>query len=69
MFSQLAYVKEQLQAHSRAEWQACSKAKKVPFSTIKRIAYGQTKNPGVLAVEKIADYFMNRKPAPERKAA
>lgn len=72
MFSQLAYVKDQLGAHSRDEWRACGRATKVPFSTIKRIAYGQTKNPGVIAVDKIAAYFRTRESRAkqqERRAA
>lgn len=66
MFSQLAYVKSQLTAFPRSEWRECSKSTKVPFSTIKRIAYGQTKNPGVIAVDKIAGYFRVKE---KRKAA
>jgi len=60
MFSQLAYVRGQLGAYPRSEWHECSRITKVPFSTIKRIAYGQTKNPGVLSVERIAAYFRDK---------
>lgn len=57
MFSQLAYVREQLEKHGRPEWYRCEKATRVPFSTIKKIAYKQTKNPGSVTVDKIANYF------------
>lgn len=69
VFSQLAYVKGQLTANSRDVWRQCEKGTKVPFSTIKRIAYGQTKNPGVIAVDKIAAWFRTREARSSEKRA
>lgn len=65
MFGQLAYVREQLAKYGRQEWFACEKVTRVPFSTIKRIAYKQTKNPGSVTIDKIAAYFRTK----ERRAA
>lgn len=38
---------------------AVARATKVPKSTIKRIANGRTKNPGVKTVERLARHFRN----------
>jgi hypothetical protein len=42
---------------TRGSWPDVSAGSGVPRSTIERIANGDTQNPGVLQVEKLAHYF------------
>lgn len=60
MFSNLAYVQEQLAKHPRTEWHRCCDVSGVPFSTLKKLAYKQTTNPTSKTVERIAAYFRVR---------
>lgn len=60
MFSELAYVKAQLAAHSRAQWKDISKAADVPFRTLTRIAYKETPTPRSDTVGKLAIYFRTK---------
>lgn len=65
MFSNLRYVQRQLKKGTPKDWKIVSKQSDVPFGTIKRIAYGETKNPLSITVDKLAAHFRTK----ERRAA
>lgn len=50
------YVVRSLQ-DCKGEWPQVTKATRVPLSTIARIASGETKNPRVKPIERLARYF------------
>lgn len=57
---------------SRGNWREVAKGSGVPYDTITKIAQGQSPNPGVLTVQKLADYFnppKSRKRPTKRKAS
>lgn len=60
MFTELSYVKEQLQRVGHSGWMAVQGGSGVPMRTIKRIAYGETKAPRSDNVGKIAMYFRTK---------
>lgn len=62
--SLLDSVKKSL-ADSKGQWPEIATATGVPYFTISKIASGATKNPGVLHVETLANYFK----AQQEKAA
>lgn len=68
MFTELAYVKEQLRLANRAVWADCAKASGVHFRTISRIAYDETM-PGSDTVGKIAMYFRTKEKRESRREA
>ena len=47
-------VVERLNKLGRDQWNRISQEADVPFSTLKKIAYGQTKSPQALTLEKIS---------------
>ena len=51
----------------RPNWREVSRGSGVPYETLKKIARGTTPNPGVMHVQRLADYFeaQGRTPAPE----
>lgn len=53
----LAYVKTRLAACSWAQLNDLSRAVSVPVNTLYRIKTGRTKNPGVIAVDKLRAHF------------
>lgn len=60
MFSQLRYVQEQLGRLTFSEWRAVADGSDVPFSTVRKVGEGRTKNPRSQTVDKIAAYFRVR---------
>ena len=50
------FVVRQLQ-ECKGEWPLVAKATRVPLSTIARIASGETKNPRVKPIERLARHF------------
>jgi hypothetical protein len=44
----------------RSLWIDIAKETKVPWSTVKKIAYQHTKNPGIRAVDVLYDYLINK---------
>lgn len=50
-------------------WPEISEESKVPYSTVAKIGQGETENPRVESVQKLADYFARKAapavPAPE----
>jgi predicted transcriptional regulator len=66
MLGQLEYVQTELAKYSRAQWIAIADESGVPFSTFKKIGYGQTPTPRSDTVDKIAAALRRRE---EAKAA
>jgi hypothetical protein len=60
MFSQLAYVRDQLSKVKFSGWREVSKGSGVPLSTIKKIGYGITEFPRSDTADKLAMYFRTR---------
>lgn len=58
----LDYVLAQLDA-TKGEWREISDESEVPYDTLTKIALRRVKNPGVLTVQKLADYFRGRQQA------
>lgn len=54
------YVVAQLNGPWKGRWPKLSKDTEIPYGTIKKIADGQTANPGVLTVEKLAQHFRSQ---------
>ena len=50
------YVLEQLQL-SKGRWTRVAEATEISKRTIEKIASGESKNPGVRSIEKLANYF------------
>ncbi len=65
---QLEYVQKKLSEHTRSEWVQIADACEVPFSTLKKIGYGQTPTPRSDTVDKIAAYFLKREAREKRRA-
>lgn len=55
----LGFVLENLEA-SRGSWPKIAKETDIPYFTIQKIAQRYTENPGVLTVQKLADYFKSK---------
>lgn len=47
--------------NNRGEWPAIAKGADVPYSTLQKIAQGQSKDPGVRTVQRLYDY-LSRQP-------
>lgn len=63
-------IRARLKPMSYEERDAVAKATGVPFSTVQKIAIGQTEDPRVSTVEALAKYFgMTLEIAPMQKAA
>jgi hypothetical protein len=60
MFSQLAYVRDQLNRVKFAGWREVSRGSGVPLSTIKKIGYGITEFPRSDTADKLAMYFKTK---------
>lgn len=56
----LSYVKTSLRAVGPKEWPAISAATGKPISTLRKIAYGDRKNPRLDTIEPIANHFRER---------
>ena len=54
---------------ARSEWEAISEASGVPFGTLRKIGWRQTKNPRVDTVEKLAAYFRANPTKPKKSRA
>lgn len=52
----LDYVRARLN-ESKGRWNSIAKEVGLPMSTVQSIAHGETRNPGILTVEKLAKYF------------
>lgn len=59
------YVQTRLRKHSQAEWREISRATRVPFFTLSKIAYRQTTNPTIKNLQPLYDWFQKN----ESKAA
>lgn len=46
-----------LLAASRGRWPEVAEASGVPVSTVRKIAQGVSKDPGILTVQRLLDYF------------
>ena len=55
----LDYVLDQLRAR-RVPWTEVARVSGVPYEMLKKIAHGRTPNPGVLHVQRLADFFERR---------
>lgn len=64
--NELSYVRDQLARCGHAEWKKISSGSGVPFRTVKRIGYRETKYGRPDAIGKLAMYFRTRE---KRKAA
>lgn len=53
-------VREAIRALPRSEWDALAEASRVPRSTIEKIAYGVTENPGFDSTIAIAKALLQR---------
>lgn len=49
---------------SKRTWPKVAEASGVPISTLRKIAQGHTKNPGIKHVEALANYFAEASPLP-----
>jgi hypothetical protein len=56
----LAYVLGQLGAW-KGRWRTVAKGSKVSYRTLEKIARGESKNPKILTLEKLAAYFRKQK--------
>lgn len=56
VFDLLDYVRTQLNDR-KGTWPIISDVADVPYDTLTKIAQGQTVDPGVHTVQKLADYF------------
>jgi len=65
MEREIRFVQRRLKALEREDWIKISKASGVPFSTVKKIGYGQTQDPRDSTVGKIAAEIRAR----DRRAA
>lgn len=68
MLSELSYVRERLSQHKHAEWKGIAAASRVPFRTIKRIAYRETQYPRSDTVGKLALYFRTKEKRAQKAA-
>ena len=59
-------IKAKLIEVGQCKWPQIAVAADVPYGTIVKIARGYTRNPGVLAVEALADYFGVKVTMPKR---
>lgn len=46
-------------------WPQIAEASGVPYSTVAKIGQGETENPRVESVQRLADYFSGRQSTPE----
>jgi hypothetical protein len=60
MFSNLAYVKEQLRKLPQRECKAIGEKLDISFGTIKRLKYEKDANPLSMTVDKLATHFRTR---------
>ena len=60
--SLLDFVRTRL-SEQTGSWPLVARESGVPYSTVKKIALGETPNPGVITVEKLARYFRDREAA------
>lgn len=58
----LSYVKRELLSMPRAKRKQIAEAASVGTSTMEKIIYDVTKDPGAMTVQKLANALMNRKP-------
>ncbi len=61
MTKMLKYVLSQLAATKRT-WPHVAQQSGVPLSTLRKIAQGHTKNPGVKHIEALEEFFKNSTP-------
>lgn len=59
----LDFVLPRLQAR-QPNWREVARGSGVPYDTVKKIATGVTRNPGVLHVQRLAGYYSERDAAP-----
>lgn len=52
----LQLVLEELEKN-RGKWRDVARGSRVPYDTLTKIAQGQIKNPGVLTIQQLAEYF------------
>lgn len=60
MFTDLAYVREELAKIGHAGWEQVSARAEVPVRTIKRIAYRENKDFRASTISKLAMYFRTK---------
>jgi predicted transcriptional regulator len=58
----LAFVRSNLRAIGPKEWPAIAEATGKPLSTLRKIAYGDRKNPKLDTIEPIANHLRERLP-------
>ena len=54
------FVLDCLTAYGRSRWDEVAEGSGVPLSTVKKIAYKETENPGVTNVEALANWFLEQ---------
>lgn len=58
----LQYVLDELQAH-KGHWPEVAEKSGVKLTTLRKIVYRTSENPGVLYIERLANYFRSRESA------